>query len=155
MPNAKVYPLHGLNTKANEDGLSEPEATIAQNCRFGGGGFERRAGSVRVLLATSTEKSMDFDASSSEYVAAPIDVRAWTLGTKFTIEVCVSPDIATGARTVFYAGDTTPSVVLDTNSSSWRWRIWDSAATLTTVTVGAVTAGSTQTVQLLRDGAYV
>lgn len=150
---ARVYPLHGLNTKANEDGLPEPEATIAQNCRFGGGGFERRAGSVRVLVATSTEKSMDFDAASSEYVAAPIDTRVWTLGTKFTIEVLVNPDIVTGARTIFYAGVTTPSVVLDTNSSSWRWRIWDSAANLTTVTVGTATVGLLTSIQLVRDGA--
>lgn len=153
MPYAKVFPLHGLNTKASEDGLPEPEATIAQNCRFGGGGFERRDGSVRVLVATSTEKSMDFDAASSEYVEVPIDVRVWTLPTKFTIEVCVSPDTVTGERAVFYAGVTTPSVVLDTNSSNWRWRIWDSGTTLTTVTVGAATAGATATIQLVRDGA--
>jgi len=149
---AKVFPVHGLNTRANEDGLPEPEATIAQNLRFGSGGFERRPGSVRVLVATSTEKAMDFDAASSEYVAVPIDTRVWTLGLKFTIEVCVAPDIATGARTVFYAGVTTPSIVLDTDSSSWRWRIWDSAGTLSTVTVGAVTL-ATNTIQLVRDGA--
>lgn len=150
---AKVYPLHGLNTRANEDGLPEPEATVAQNLRFGSGGMERRPGSVRVLVATSTEKSMDFDSASSEYVAVPIDTRVWTLGLKFTIEVCVAADIATGARTVFYAGVTTPSIVLDTNSSSWRWRIWDSAGTLSTVTVGAVSTSATQTIQLVRDGA--
>jgi hypothetical protein len=150
---AKVHPLHGLNTRANEDGLPEPEATIAQNCRFGSGGFQKRTGSVRVLYATSTAKSMDFDAASSEYVAAPIDVRVWTLPTKFTIEVCVSPDIVTGTRTVFYAGATTPSVALDTDSSSWRWRIWDSAGTLSTVTVGAASLSTTQTIALYRDGA--
>lgn len=149
---AKVFPVHGLNTRANEDGLPEPEATIAANLRFGSGGFERRPGSVRVLVATSSEKAMDFDAASSEYVAVPIDTRVWTLGLKFTIEVCVAPDIATGARTVFYAGVTTPSIVLDTDSSSWRWRIWDSAGTLSTVTVGAVSLATT-TIQLVRDGA--
>ena len=152
---AKVYPLHGLSTKANEDGLPEPEAIIAQNGRFGGGGFQRRLGSVRVLRATSTENSADFDAASSEYVAVPIDTRVWTLGLKFTIEVCVSPDVVTGTRTVFFAGVTTPSCVLDTLASSWRFRIWDSAATLTTVTVGAATAATTQTIQIVRDGASI
>lgn len=149
----KVFPLGGLNSKAIEDGLPAPEATIAQSLRFSKGGFQKRPGSVRVLIAGSGASAYDFDAASSEYVSVPIDTRAWVMGTKFTIEVLVSPDIITGARTVFYAGITTPTQVLDTNSSSWRWRVWDSSGNLTTVTVGAASLSTTQSIQLVRDGA--
>lgn len=148
----KVHPIHGLNTRANEDGLPEPEATIAQNCRFGSGGFERRLGSVRVLRATSTEQCLDFDAASTEYITVPIDTRVWGLGTKFTIETLGTVDDVSVPRTIFHAGDGTLSIALVINSGNWVFAIRDSAAAATNVTVGAVTLGLVTSIQLVRDG---
>lgn len=143
----------GLSTKATTTGLPVMDSVVLQDLRVVGKDLVQRLGMVRVARLSHTFLAMDFDAASSEHCLAAVDARVWTLGTKFTIEVTVSPDIVTGTRPVFCAGSTTSSVILDTNTSSWRWRIWDSAATLTTVTVGTATASTTQTIQLIRDGA--
>lgn len=148
----REYAILGQNDKASEDGLALPELRACQNVRFLGGP-RRRRGMAAVAAAASDARCMDFDAASTEYVTVPIDIPLWTMGTKFTIEVCVKPDIVTGTRVVFYAGGTTPAMALDTASSNWRWRVWDSGGTLTTVTVGAATADALTRIQLIRDGA--
>ena len=51
MATAKVFPLHGLNTRANEDGLSRPEAPSAQTRGLGQGGCQARLGPARAMPA--------------------------------------------------------------------------------------------------------
>lgn len=147
------YEFQGQNDKAVEDGLELPEFRVCQNVRFVKGGARRRLGRAFVAACASDARCMDFDSASSEYVTVPIDTRVWAMGLKFTVEVCVKPDSVSGTRPVFYAGASSPSMVLDVSGGSWRWRVWDSAGNLTTVTVGTATVDTTQTIQMKRDGA--
>ena len=151
---AREYGWSGLNTRANAFGLEPLECPEFFDVVVKGRDFERRNGMFRSgYFAPGDLKAMDFDSGSSEAVAVPIDTRVWTLDTQFTIECLVEPDGTGDNQAVFYAGVTTPSSALDTLSGSYRWRIWDSAATLTTVTVGTVTQDAVTSIALVRDGA--
>lgn len=150
---APIKRFLGLNTKAIDDGLPAPEMVTFQNVRTDHGGIRKRPGMGRVLVATNDRKCMTFTAASSMYgEVGTCDPRVWALGTKWTVKCLWQPSTTGNAQTFFYAGTTTPSMVLDTNSGSVRWRVWDSAGTLTTVTVTA-TVAATQSLWLTRDGA--
>jgi hypothetical protein len=149
---AREYGWTGLNTRANAFGLEPLECPEFQDVVVKGRDFTRRDGFSRAgVLAPGDLKAMDFDSGSSEAIAVPIDTRAWAMGTQFTIECLVELDGTGDNQAVFYAGATTPTMALDTSSTNWRWRVWDSAGTLTTVTVGTA-AASVQSIQLIRDG---
>lgn len=149
----REYGWTGLNTRANPFGLEPLECPEFYDVTVKGRDFTRRDGMARVgVLAPGDLKAMDFDAGSSEACAATVDPRVWAMGTKFTVECCIELDGVGDNQAVFYAGSTTPAMALDTLSGNLRWRVWDSAGTLSTVTVGAA-AASLQTIQLIRDGA--
>lgn len=149
----REYGWTGLNSRANAFGLEPLECPEFYDAIVVGRDLARRDGLSRVMrLAPGDLKAMDFDAGSSEAIAIPIDTRVWTLGLNFTIECLVEPDGTGNDQAVFYAGATTPSCALDTASTNYRWRIWDSGGNLTTVTVGAVTADTVTSIQLCRNG---
>jgi len=142
----------GLQTKAVEDGLPLPDFTTFANVRVSDGSAAARTGRVGLSRAGTTTYALDFVAASSQYLAAEIDPRVWTLGTEFTLEILVSLDDKTLNNTVLYAGHTTPSIVVDTSSNKWRVRFWDSAATLDTITTTADALETTQSLQITRSG---
>lgn len=152
LPEIPVFGWTGMNTRGNAYGMVPLECPEFTDLRVLGKDALRRDGIVRVGRVTGNASALDFVAADSEHIAIPIDTRVWALGKQFTIEVAVELDGTGDNQAVFYAGATTPTMALDTLSGNWRWRVWDSAATLTTVTVGTATT-STQTIQLIRDGA--
>lgn len=152
LPEIPVYAWSGLNTRANPYGMTPLECQQFDELTVRGRDAVRRDGFARVGILTGNLKAMAFTAASSHYVVVPIDTRVWAMGTQFTIECCVALTGTGDDQAVFYAGATTPTMALDTLSGNWRWRVWDSAGTLTTVTVGTASA-ATQTLQLMRDGA--
>lgn len=153
LPEIPIYAWSGLNTRANAYGMAPLECPVFDELSVKGKDAVRRDGWAKVATLTGNLKALGFVAADSEYVLVPsCDPRVWAMGTQFTIECCVQLTATTDDQAVFYAGHTTPAMALDTLSGSWRWRVWDSAGTLTTVTVGTATT-SVQTIQLMRDGA--
>lgn len=149
----REYGWTGLNTQANATGLEPLECVEFQDLVVKGLDAQRRDGlSERIASFAGDETAMDFVAADSEHIAVPMDTVAWALGLKFTVQVLVELDGTGDNQAVFYAGATTPSMALDTLSGNWRWRVWDSAGTLSTVTVGTA-AASLQSIMLVRDGA--
>lgn len=141
----------GLNTRAQSTGLPILQQVVLQDLRVVGTDLIQRKGMVRVCQLTGNQSAIDFTAASSQYLSNAIDVRVWALGLYFTIEVTIKCDATSGTFGIFTAGHTTPAMILDVTSGNYRWRVWDSGANLTTVTVGAATT-STQTIQLMRSG---
>lgn len=142
----------GLNTKASSTGLPVLECTELQDMRVVGMDLVQRRGIYRVAQVAGNNSAMDFDAGSSEYLSNAIDTRVWALGLYWTLEFAIEPDTAAGTMGLITAGSTTPALIVDITGGNIRARVWDSAATLTTLTVGAA-ATSVQTVQLTRSGA--
>ena len=143
----------GLNTKGLEDGRRATEFVSLQNARLREGAIKRRPGSVRLDVAATEAKAVDLD-GSADYYACPVDTRVWELGTRFTIRALIDADDKTGTHTVLYAGTTTPSIAIDTASNKVRVRVWDSAATLTTVTsTDDLPTDATTSIFFTRDGA--
>lgn len=143
----------GLNTKGLEDGRRATEFVNLQNARLREGAIKRRPGSVRLDVAGTDAKAMDFDGSTQE-VTATVDPRVWALGTRFTIRLIFSPDATSTNDVIFRAGSATTATDLTfDNSNKLRWRVYDSDATLTTVTSTDNAPTSDATVLLTRDGA--
>jgi hypothetical protein len=151
---AKVpaFGFGGLNTRSNATGLPLLDLTVLQDMRVVGTDLVQRLGMVRVGQVTGQMSAMDFNAASSEVCAATIDTRVWALGLNWTVEFAIEPDTAAGTMGLVTAGHTTPAMIFDITGGNIRARVWDSAATLTTITVGAA-ATEVQTVQLTRNGA--
>ena len=155
MPKSQVFTenfLRGLVTTASEDALPFPGFKTFQDIRVSEGDAKRRKGIVRLARASSDNKSLTLTSASSQYVAIPVDTRVWRLGTQFTIEGVVKPTVVTGTRTIVYAGVTTPSVVIDFTATTLRLRVWESDATLRTLSITAA-ANETHEFQFKRDGA--
>lgn len=146
----KEFGWSGLNTRANATGLPLLDCVALQDMRVVGTDLVERYGIVRVGQLTGTALAMDFD-GVNEHCSNTIDPRVWALGPYFTVEFVMEPDDA-DAQGILCAGHTTPSMIFDITGGNIRCRVWDSAATLTTITVGAA-AAAVQTVQLTRSGA--
>lgn len=146
----------GLNTKAGATGLPFLECTALQDMRLAGLDWLQREGIVHVRqldAGSDGARAMDFD-GVNEHCSAALDVKPWTLGLYWTLELAIELDVTSGTQGILCVGDTTPAIILDVTSSNIRLRVWDSAATLTTVTVGAA-AASVQTVFVSRNGATI
>ena len=152
----KFFDFHrGLQTKANEDGQAPNEFQEFPNVRVDRGTIAARRGMARVLNTGSLNKALGFTAANTDYLTAAVDPRPWTLGTQWTVEALVNLD-SKSSGTLLYVGTTTPTLVIDLSSNKWRVRVWDSAATLTTVTTAAdAVTGSATSIQVTRDGATV
>lgn len=148
----------GLLTTPLDDGHPFPDGFREyQNLRSSRGGAKRRPGTALVAKTGSDNAALDFNDGDSEYVSVTASTgtlaSVWTLGRKFTLEALVELDDTTGTQTILYAGATTPSVALDMTGGNFRARVWDSGATLTTLSVSATT--SVAHLKLERDGADV
>lgn len=152
MPRALVrkFAWGGLNTKAESTGLPMLDCVALQDMRLVGTDLVQRYGMVRVGRLGTDFTALEYNGTDA-YCESAIDARVWTLGTKWTLEVVVEPDV-TADQGILCAGTTTASCILDISSDNYRFRIWDSGATLTTLTVGAA-AASVQSIQITRDGA--
>lgn len=149
----KVFDFsRGLQTKALDDGQPLPEFREFNDVRVDRGVAKVRPGMARLLDMTSLNGALDFEATSTQYAQAEVDPRVWTLGTKWTLEVLYNLETITSG-TFLYVGTTTPSLILDLNSSKLRLRVYDSGATLTTVSTAANVSAGVQSVQIVRDGA--
>jgi hypothetical protein len=144
----------GLNTRATATGLPLLECTALQDFRVVGRDLVQRKGMVRVGQVTGNQSALDFAAASSESLANTIDTRAWSLGLYWSLEFVIEPDTVAGTQGLMYAGHTTPAMALDITGGNIRYRVWDSANTLTTVTVGTA-ATSVQSVLVTRSGATI
>lgn len=142
----------GLNTRASSTGLPLLEMTVLQDMRVVGRDLIQRKGLVRVAQLTGNNSALDYVPASSQYCSNTIDARVWALGLYWTVEFAMEPDTSAGTQGIVTAGHTTPSMIFDITGGNIRARVWDSAASVTTITVGAA-AASTQTVQLTRSGA--
>lgn len=142
----------GLNTRAQATGLPLLECVTLTDMRVVGRDLVQRKGVARLAQLAGNQSACDFDAGSSEYCSNTIDARVWALGLYWTVEFAIEPDTAAGTMGLVTAGHTTPSMIFDITGGNIRARVWDSANTLTTITVGAA-ATSVQTVQLTRSGA--
>ena len=143
----------GLNTKAQTTGLPLLECVALQDMRVVGTDLVQRLGIVRTAQFTGNAKAMDFN-GTDEYLSNAIDTRVWALGMYWTVEVAVELDVTTGTQGILTAGHTTPSLILDMTSTNIRCRVWDSAGTATTITVGAAST-SVQTVQVTRSAGTI
>lgn len=145
--------LRALQDTANEDGLGFPGFTKFHDIRVSEGGAKRRKGMAPLDRAANNLKSIDLN-GSSQYIDIPLDTRPTTLmGTKFTIEGLIAPDVVTGTNPIIDWGVTTPAFLVDTASSKLRVRIWDSSAALTTLTSSSDLPTTTVSFQVVRDGA--
>lgn len=149
-----IFSFSGLNTKANETGLDPMDCTALQDMRVVGKDLIQRLGIVRVGQVAGTAKALDFTAASSDMLSCAVDTRPWTLGLNWTVEMALEPDSTAGTQGILTVGSTTPALILDIAATDIRLRVWDSAAALTTITVGAA-ATAVQTVQVTRSGATV
>ncbi len=149
----KEFYFTGLNTKSQTTGLPVADSVVLQDLRVVGTDLVERLGISRVAQFTGNMSAMDFDAATSQLaVAAVIDTRVWALGLYWTVELAIELDVTTGTQTILWAGHTTAAMVVDITGGNIRLRVWDSAATLTTVTIGAATT-SVQTIQITRSAA--
>ena len=151
---APAFGWGGLNTRANATGLPVLDCVHLQDMRVVGRDLIQRLGIARVAQATGNASAMDFVAASSQSLQAPVDTRVWGLGTKWTVEFAIEPDLTTGTPGIYTAGDTTPSQMVYITGGNLTWKGWDSAGTSTTITMGAATA-AVYTGQITRDGATV
>ncbi len=147
----KSFAFGGLNTRSVTTGLPVMDQTVLQDMRVVGTDLVQRKGIVRVGKVSGNAKAMDFD-GTNQHASAAVDTRPWTLGLYWTLEVVIEPDVTSGTQGILCVGDTTPAMILDITGGNIRFRIWDSGATLDTITVGAATT-STQTVQITRSAA--
>lgn len=143
----------GLNDKANEDGLGLDEGfSTFSNTRTSSGVAEARPRMARVASCDTDTHALTLN-GTNQYVSFDVDTRVWTLGTKFTLSGVFIVSDKTAANTFAYVGVTTPSIVVDTNSSKVRVRFWDSSATLTTVTsTDDCPQAAAFSFQVVRDG---
>lgn len=141
----------GLNTRANSTGLPLLECVTLQDLRVVGRDLVQRKGISRVAQLTGNASALDFD-GANQYLAAAIDTRVWALGLYWTVEFAIELDTASGTQGIVTAGHTTPAMIFDVTGGNIRARVWDSAGTSTSITVGAA-AAAVQTVQLTRSGA--
>ncbi len=144
----------GLQTKSREDGKALPDHEEFRNVRTGKGGAYRRGGRAAVHQGLSDDAKA-FTFGGTDHASEEVDTRVWGLGRIWTIEAACTPSSVSGSPCLVYAGHTTPSVVIDVSGGFWRARIWDSAATLTTLTSTTAAAASAVTLQVVRDGAAV
>lgn len=142
----------GLNTRAQAVGLPVVDQTILQDMRVVGTDLVQRRGIARIGQFTGNQTACDFDDGSSEYCSNLIDARVWALGLYWTVEFTIELDVASGTQGIVTAGSTTPAMIFDVTGGNIRFRVWDSAASATTITVGAA-AASIQTVQVTRSAA--
>lgn len=142
----------GLNTRAASTGLPLLECVTLQDMRVVGKDLIQRRGIYRVQQLAGTASAMDFVPGSSQYCTTATDVRVWTLGLRWTLEFAMELDTTSGTMGILTVGSGTPALIVDVTGGNIRLRVWDSAASSTTVTVG-VAATSVQTVQVTRDGA--
>lgn len=141
----------GLNTRAKSTGLPLLECTVLQDMRVKGMDLEQRLGMVRVAQLGGNQSAASFTAASSMYLSNTIDARVWALGLYWTVEFAFQATSAAGTQGLVTAGHTTPAMVFDITGGNIRARVWDSAAVLTTITVGAAST-NVATVQLTRSG---
>lgn len=151
---AKVpeFGFGGLNTRAQATGLPVLDCVALQDMRVKGRDLVQRLGMSRVAQLTGNQTACDFDDGSSEYCSNLIDTRVWALGLYWTVEFAIELDSTAGTQGILTAGSTTPAMIFDVSSSNIRFRVWDSAASATTITVGAAST-AIQTVQVTRSGA--
>lgn len=143
----------GLNTKADATGLPLLDCVALQDMRVVGSDIVERLGIVRVGKVAGNAKAMDFD-GAADYLYNNVDTRVWTLGLEWTVEMAFALDSTAGTQGILCVGHSTPSMILDVTGGNIRLRVWDSAATLDTITVGAATT-STQTVQITRNASVL
>ena len=149
---AHEFAWSGLNTRAPATGLPLLDCVELQDLRVVGTDLLQRYGIYGIGQLTGDFSAMDFDDVSSEHCSNTVDTRAWDLGLYFSVEFAIELDVATGTQGIVTVGHTTPSMIFDVTGGNIRARVWDSAGTATTITVGA-SAASLQTVQLTRNGA--
>lgn len=150
MRNAE-FGFGGLNTRATSTGLPLLEMTVLQDYRVVGRDLLERLGIVRVAQLTGNAVAADFVPASSHYFSQAVDSRVWALGLYWTVELAIEPDTTAGTQGILTVGSTTPAMILDIDTLNIRLRVWDSAGSATTITVGAA-AASLQTVQITRSG---
>lgn len=141
----------GLNSRASTTGLPLLDCVTLQDMRVVGTDLVERLGVSRVGRVDGNASALDFD-GVNEHLSNAVDTRVWALGLYWTVEFAIEPDITAGTMGLVTVGHTTPAMIFDITGSNIRFRIWDSAATLTTITVGAA-AASIQTVQVTRSAA--
>ena len=146
----KAIGFGGLTTKPNATGLPVTDLVDCVDMRLNGLNLEERLGIVRVGQLTGNASAVDFDGVNEHY-SNTVDTRAWALGLYWTVEFAIEPD-DTDAQGILCVGSTTPTMIFDITSTNIRCRVWDSAGTSTTITVGAA-AAEKQTVQLTRSAA--
>lgn len=142
------FSFGGLVTKPSSTGLQPLDLIALQDARIVGTDLVQRLGTVRVAQVTGNMSAVDFDGVNEHYSNA-VDTRPWTLGLYWTVEFLMEPD-DTDAQGIICVGSTTPAIIFDITSTNIRCRVWDSAGTSTTITVGAA-AASVQSVQLTRS----
>lgn len=143
----------GLNTRSNATGLPLLECTALQDMRVVGTDLVQRKGIYRVQQLGGNIRAFDFN-GTTQYLNGAVDTRVWTLGLQWTMEFAIEPDSTAGTQGLVCVGDGTPAIIVDITGGNIRCRVWDSSGTATTITVGAA-ATSTQTVQIVRDGATI
>lgn len=147
---SKAFGWGGLSTKADPTGLPLLECVHVQDMRLVGMDLVERLGIVRIGKLSYGGSAGDLTAASSEDYANTIDSRVWALGLYWTVEFTIEADATAGTIGVICAGHTTPAMIFDITGGDIRFRVWDSAGTPTTITVGAAST-STQTVQVTRS----
>lgn len=141
----------GLNTRANATGLPLLECVELQDFRVVGRDLVQRKGIARVNQMAGNQSALDFN-GTTQYLSNAIDARVWALGLYWTVEFAIELDTAAGTQGIICAGHTTPAMIFDVTGGNIRFRVWDSAASSTSITVGAA-ATSIQTVQVTRSAA--
>lgn len=149
---APEFSWGGLNTRASATGLPLLECVTLQDMRVVGRDLVQRKGIARVQQMSGNMSAGAFVAASSMMYSNTIDSRVWALGLYWTVEFAMSLTSASGTQGIVTAGHTTPAMIFDVTGGNIRVRVWDSAASSTSITVGAA-AASVQTVQLTRSGA--
>lgn len=152
------FSFGGLNTRAPSTGLPVMDSAVLQDMRVVGTDLVERKGIAKVVPGSGVTQfignasAMAFTAASSMSCSNTVDARVWTLGLYWTIEFLFDATSASGTQGLVCAGSTTPSVLFDITSGNIRARVWDSAGTATSLTVGAASTDVTS-VQLTRSGA--
>jgi len=142
----------GLQDTHIEDALGFPGWSKFHDVRVSEGGAKRRKGIARLARSGTNIKSLTHN-GINRLTSYPVDARVITLmGTKFTLEGLIDPN-AVATTAIWEYGSTTLSFSIDTSSSKLRVRIWDSAASLTTLTSTDNVPTSAVSFQIVRDGA--
>lgn len=157
MPRAVVHEFGwgGLNTRAGGTGLPLLDCADLQDMRVVGEDIVQRLGIVRIAQAAGLAQAIDLD-GSSEYASAEVDARVWGLGLYWTLEIAVAAGAAGDDDSPLRVGTSTDAILVDIQSGKWRVQVTDSAATTTTLTsTSDVSTSDTDTLQVVRNGAFL